>query len=277
MNMSPRIRVLALVLALAVPAAGAEVPVPLSVDGNVARGTVHVGGLHADLTITFEQATGLTPSALTVTAGLIDPLDPLILSRLDENGPVGIAGGFPVRIRIEPSLASTLTFNGIAEVSLYTAAIDLDLLAPQAFFSAPLGGTFRDITKSVGSGSYRAGGSSGTFSEFLVVLDTRALGSVITGKYDTLDALLASYGSAMPGAVRADLNARLSRSRGAYAGGHVADAISELDGFSEAVRAASGTSIPDEWRAQGGPVNVAGVLRAGADTLRYSLVRAVSP
>ena len=70
---------------------------------------------------------------------------------------------------------------------------------------------------------------------------------------------------------------RLSRSRGAYSDGDLADAIAELDGFSNAVQTASGTGIPNEWRAQGGPVNVAGVLRAGADTLRYSLGRALNP
>src|SRR5687768_13937795 len=108
MKLRSLVRVLALVLPLAVPAAGGEIPIPLTVTGGQARGNIHLAGLHAELTITFEQVTGLTPSALNVTAGLVDPLDPLLASRLDGNGLVGIASGFPVRIRIEPSLTSSL-------------------------------------------------------------------------------------------------------------------------------------------------------------------------
>jgi hypothetical protein len=38
------------------------------------------------------------------------------------------------------------------------------------------------------------------------------------------------------------------------------------------VKAQSGSAIPDVWRANSTLVNVAGILRASADTLRFSLV-----
>jgi hypothetical protein len=69
----------------------------------------------------------------------------------------------------------------------------------------------------------------------------------------------------------ADLQARLLDTRAQYDGGNTADAIAALDGFSAAVVAGSGSTIPDQWRADGTTVNAAGLLRAAADTLRFSL------
>jgi len=47
--------------------------------------------------------------------------------------------------------------------------------------------------------------------------------------------------------------------------------------FSRYVKAHSGADIPDVWRANCSPlVNVAGLLRSGADTLRFSLDRKLS-
>jgi hypothetical protein len=44
-----------------------------------------------------------------------------------------------------------------------------------------------------------------------------------------------------------------------------------VDAFAAEVQEHSGSDIPDVWRASGGVVNVAGYLRAGAGTLRFSL------
>ena len=50
-----------------------------------------------------------------------------------------------------------------------------------------------------------------------------------------------------------------------------------MTAFSRYVKAHSGEDIPDVWRANCSPlVNVAGLLRSGADTLRFSLDRKLS-
>jgi hypothetical protein len=162
-------------------------------------------------------------------------------------------------------------------VQLHTHNLHLDVAAPFVLLSAHNGGPFRDITKMVAVGSYRVGGSSGGFSEFLVALDLRPVAAVVALKYDALQADLAANTPAMDPAVAADLASRLATSRGHWTAGSVVAAIAELDAFSQAVRQNSGAAIPDVWRAHDPRVNVAGVLRAGADTLRFSLLRQTGP
>src|SRR4051812_127807 len=107
-----RLRVLVgllLVLGLA-PLASAQAVIPLTINDNVASGTVILpGGLGADLSIAFAQPSGLDASALTVTATVLSPIDPAVLSRLPAG--VGLAGGFPVQISISPTATSTLSFH----------------------------------------------------------------------------------------------------------------------------------------------------------------------
>jgi hypothetical protein len=122
------------------------------------------------------------------------------------------------------------------------------------------------------AGSVRAGGSGPGFSEFLVAADTRAVDSVIAGKFDTLQGQLSANSSAIAPAVAADLQQRLNQARAAYDTGAVAAAIDAVAGFGDEVKKQSGAAVPNVWQANGGPTNVAGVLRSSADTLKYSLV-----
>jgi hypothetical protein len=278
--------VAAALLALAPAFVHAQTPVALTIAGNEARGEISLpGNVTADLVIAFEQVVGLNPAALDVSVQLVSPLDPGLAARLPQ-GP-GLFGGtvpkanllaaFPVLLRIDPSAGSALSFSGVVSVQLHTHVLHLDLAAPFVLFSAHGGGPFRDITKMVAVGSYRVGGSSGGFSEFLVVLDLRPGAAVVTAKYDALQADLAAHASNMDPDVASDLSARLSASRAHWSAGAAVPAIAELDGFSQAVQAASGAAIPDVWRAHDPRVNVAGTLRAGADTLRFSLLRQTGP
>src|SRR3954451_17193182 len=97
------------------PLASAQGTVPLTIQDNVASGTIILpGGLGADLSIVFDRPAGLDTSALTVTTTVLSPIDPAMLSRLPAG--VGLAGGFPVQISITPTPTSTLAFHGVAEV-----------------------------------------------------------------------------------------------------------------------------------------------------------------
>jgi hypothetical protein len=249
--------------------ASAQTAVPLTVAGNQATGIIQLGSLLADLTIDFEQVSGLSPTALTATARVVNPLDTGVLSRLVSGA--GLVLSFPVLLQIEPAPGSALSFRGVTTVSLHTHNLIYTPDTRLVLHSAHAGGPFRDITSLTAPGSYRAGGSTGTFSEFLIVIDLRPIDTVISGKYTALQQILASHGAGLPPDVKADLHARLAESLARFHSGQTNDAITSLDGFSAAVEAGSGTTIPDEWRADGSVVNVAGLLRAAADTLRYSL------
>jgi hypothetical protein len=76
--------------------------------------------------------------------------------------------------------------------------------------------------------------------------------------------------------VAASLEGRLANARSLYDAGQRLAAIAELVAFSDYVKAQSGTGIPDVWRAHDDRSNVAGVLRAGSDTLQFSLNRQTS-
>ncbi len=260
-----------LLFSLLAGTAWADTAVPLSVTGNEARGEFSLpGGLGADLTIAFEQVVGLNPAALEVTVGVVSPTDPILL-RLP--GSTGLPAGFPVRLAIEPSESSALSFQGTVMISLHSHNLILRPNFPLSLFAASAGGPFSDITRSEGIGSYRVSGTKGGFSEFMIVLDTRAIDSVIVAKFNDLASLIDSHESEMAPGVAGGLEARLTQARTAYLTGQTVAAIAELAAFSNDVKAQSGVGIPDVWRAHDPRVNVAGSLRAASDTLQFSLNR----
>jgi hypothetical protein len=117
------------------------------------------------------------------------------------------------------------------------------------------------------------GGSTGGFSEFVIVLDKRAINSVIVGKFDALSALLDTHGDSIDPTILAALESRLATARAHYDAGALVAAIADMTAFSADVQAASGVAIPDVWRANVPSVNVAGQLRSAAETLKFSLSR----
>ncbi len=249
---------LVLVLAAALPAAGAP--------GSV---NVSLPGLATELSLSFENVTGLDFLSLGISARLANPLDPAFRARLPAG--TGIAA-LPVILRIEPPAWGGLSFRGVASFDIHTHLLPYAPTTPLRIFAAPLGGSFSDITANMGSGSYRARGMKGGFSEFLIAVDLRPVDQVIQTKLDALDGVLEGYEGSMPGSVYDDLEDRLAAVRAHVALGAIEDAIEEVDGFLAVVEQHSGTDIPDVWRAAGDRHNVAGYLESGALTLRFSLV-----
>src|SRR5438093_2050367 len=189
------------------------VPVTLTVAGNEAFGSFDIGGIGADIKIKFENVVGLVPTAFDVTATLVNPIDPALLTRLPIGGLVGVPIGFPVVIRIGPSADSGLSFEGMYEVSFHTHNLHLDVNVPFSLFKSPDGGAFKDITKSEGRGSYRDDGGGGDFSDFLIVIDLQPIDAVIGGKFDDLQALINNNADSMPPDVVATLQANLASAR----------------------------------------------------------------
>jgi Family of unknown function (DUF6689) len=261
---------LAVATLLGARSATAQTPFPLVISGNKAEARITLpGGISADFSIVFEDVEGLNPTALVLTAGIVNPLT--LLPRLPGGGAVAVPLAFPVLIRIVPSPSSGLEFHGVATLSLHTPNLTLQLNPPLGLYSAPTGGPFREITTSTGIGSYRAGGSTGGFSDFVIAIDLRPIDVVIVEKLDRLQSLLSTHAPVIAPAVLADLQNRFAQIQSLYQSGALAEAITATTAFADAVKAASGTAIPDLWRANDSLVNVAGQLRSAAETLRYSL------
>ncbi len=266
---TPLVPILALCVALPVAAQTTLIP---QISGNTLTANISLpGGVEADLTIAFEQTVGLNANALSLTAGLVNPTDTSLLSRFPDPMSTSIPAAFPVLLRIEPTAASGLSFSGVYRLTLHTHNLTLTTNSPLRLYKAPVGGPFQDITAAVDAGSVRPGGDGGRYSEFLVVVDTRLMDGVISGKFTGLSNDLAANSSAIHPAVFADLQQRLAAARDLYTQGQIASAINAVQAFSDQVKQQSGANIPDVWRANGDLVNVAGLLRSDASTLKFSL------
>ena len=258
---------LALFLCTALPAAGQGI-ISSTISGDSIEVSVALpGGIGADVTLSFEEVTGLDLANLGLSAQLANLLDPAFRARL----PNSVLPVLPLLLRIEPPANGALTFSGVAEIDIHTHNLSYVPGTPLRFFSAPLGGKFEDVTAAMGSGSYRARATKGGFSEFLIVADLRSRSQVVTAKFNRLEALLEQYEGSMPGSVYDDLEDRLADALADYAGGSSQAAIAEIDGFLAVVEQHSGTDIPDVWRSARDVHNVAGYLRGAALTLRFSL------
>ncbi len=259
----------ALVLCVALPAGGQEASkgITVSVSGNTVSIEISLAGLGADLSVGFEEVSGLSLASLGISARLANLFDPGFWNRL----PRGTLPALPLIVRIEPPASGGLSFTGVATLEVHTHNLNFAPQTPLRFFAAPLGGTFTDITQGMGSGSYRARANRGGFSEFMILLDLRSVNQVIASKLDRLDYMLETYEGSISGTVYADLAARLEAIRDDFESGATADAIEGVDGFLAEVEEHSGSDIPNVWRAARDVVNVAGYLREGGATLRFSL------
>ena len=252
---------------LVAPAAGVTLtPV---INGNELTARIDLpGGIGADLTITFEQVVGLNPNALSITAALVNPLDAGLLARLPQGA--SIPAGFPVMVTVEPTAGSSLSFSGVYKLSLYTH--NLTLQAALRLVRGPINGPLADMTGFLEVGSVRAGGTGPGYSQFLIVLDARPLDPVIVSKFDAVQALLTAHAASMPSEVLAGLQQQLTAARALFDAGNVSGAITGVAAFATSVKDQSGTAIPNVWQASNPSlVNVAGLLRAAADTLKFSL------
>lgn len=257
----------------AVHAAGIVNPV---VTGNKLEATVSVAGTYeAALTIEFEDAVGLTVANLGLSAELISVTNSSLINRLPDPSLMGITGGFPVLITIDPPASGGFSFSGVASVEFYTHNLNYDPAVPLRLFSAETGGDFRDITEMVTGGSHRTRGGKGQFSQFMIVLDGRSTDSVIQTKFDRVSSLLSTHQGDIPSSVHGNLNSLLTSAEGAYDSANFVQSIDYVEQFNAAVAAAEDSGmIPNVWRSSRDLDNVAGLLRAAGSTLRFSLTLA---
>lgn len=230
-----------------------------------------LGGIELDATVAFEEVLGLSKSGLGLSARLLSLSELLTIVQRLPSG-LQLPAGFPVLLTIEPPSSGPLTFSGVVTLEIHTHNLLYLPDTPLRLFAAPLGGGFVDITETMGSGSYRARGVKGGFSQFLVVLETRSKAAVIDDKLGRLQGLLDATGELIGTEVLDQLQDILDAA--AFEWTHNGDALAArelVDQFESTVRTHSGTAIPNVWRSSRDLVNVAGELRAAARTLRFSL------
>jgi hypothetical protein len=257
---------LAVTLLPAVAAQAASLPVQVSVGTNSA--TVRIGSVQsplADLSLRFDQATGLSAANLGITAETVSLSDPALLARLPAQA--SLQSALPVLVTIEPPVGGSLVQKRVTHVELHTHALAYVAGSRLRLFKAQLGGPFRDITNAIEPGSVRTRGTTPGWSQFLVLLDLRPTGNVIAEKFAYLHAEV----NKLPATEANPLRAFVVSAEAAVADGRFDDAVVAMDSFKARVSARAGTAIPDTWRAKRDLYNHAGELMAGANTLVFSI------
>lgn len=254
-------------LALVAPLAPAQsLPVQVAVQGNVA--TVVIGSPAsplADMTLTFDSPHALSAANLGVVAQTVSINDPQLLARLPGTL-ASLDSAFPVMVTVEPP-AGGLSFDRTVKVEVHTHALAYTYGSSYRLFKAPIGGAFRDITTEVAQGSVRARGTTGGFSQFLILTDVRRTGDVVDDKLERLRTRIAT----LPASEAAPLEAQRAAAAQAVADARYDDALAALDALAARVDARAGTAVPATWLACGGGDNTAGDLLSGVATAKFSI------
>ncbi|MET0550367.1 MAG: DUF6689 family protein [Xanthomonas sp.] len=264
-------RVCLLFCAVAASGGLAAQPLPVQVDvsGNVATATIGAGPHPlAELTLEFDNVSDLSPGNLGLSAELLSPAQvTALLPRLPSTQAGQVPSQLPLLITVTPPPSGGLSFRRVVHVELHTHALAYTADSTLRLFKAPEGGDFRDITDDIAPGSVRARGTTGGFSQFIVLHDLRPTANVVATKLSRLQALVAP----LPASEAAPLASMLNSVQSALANADYTAATVALDGFREQVSARAGHGIAQTWNAGMSAGNPAGELLAGAATLRFSI------
>jgi len=246
--------------------------VSVNVQGNKVEAVIHLpGDISADITLQFENAVGLTKESLGLTAEIIDVTALDFIDRLPDQLNITPSSAFPMMITIEPLTDTGFSFSGLASVDLHTHNLEYTAGTPLRFFKAPLNGEFKDITTTLGAGSLRVRGSTGRFSQFIIVADLRAPSVVISEKFDNLQMALNDFAPTISATVYSVLLQDLNDISQFILSNNYNMASSKVNTFNRHINDNKGADIPDVWRSSRDIHNVAGELMAYANTLRFSL------
>lgn len=246
-----------------------NLPVTISIAGNVATAQIDLPSQQtlAEVILTFDDATGLSASSLGIRAERVDITDPKLQSRLLDGSQELLSSSFPLMVTIEPPAGGGLSFQRTVQVEIHTNALAYTAGSQLRLFKAPLQGSFRDITTEIAPGSVRARGTTGGFSQFLVLTDLRSNHEITTDKFTRLQSLIANVSSSQRGPLQLSADAAQS----ALNQGRYGDALAALDQLRSRVSAQAGTGIPSQWRATHDVDNQAGELLAATSTLSFSI------
>ncbi|HEX4479538.1 MAG TPA: DUF6689 family protein [Rudaea sp.] len=270
-------------------AMAADVPCPPSTDPSMISVDVHVPAdaplYQACVSVQFDSVVNLTPDSLGLTAQIIDPST---FTGLPAS--VTIDAAFPVLISIEPPVAlfrngleSNQTGDGNLDfLKTYDVEIHTDSIACSGtkslyrMFKAPHGSnTFADVTDGLFSGSVRARGRGGAFSQFVIAKDARSLLlDIVPTKLTNLTLDLGAGG--ITGSLLTALTNLLTQFPADLAlgllAGNLSAAIDDLNEFiTDVLGGADSGDVADEWTAGGTLNNVAGGLVSLTQTLIFSL------
>jgi hypothetical protein len=261
-------------LLLAVPIAQAQVVV--TIIGDTARADINIaapgGPYTADLVIEFRDPVNLTPACLGISATALDAAGIAAINARLPAAAQAIDPAFPVLVTVEPPPACGLAFRGEYRLSLRTTNLVYASQSPYRLYKAPVGGAFADVTGAVESGSVRARGSGGAFSEFVLVQDANQdYATQLDAAYLALEERLddPEIGVTAMTTLLTDLEASRTAAAAVDYPAAIA-AMLRLDGHAQAF---SDDGVPGRWRAQRDLDNIEGDLLGRSANVRFLLGR----
>lgn len=193
-------------------------------------------------------------------------------SRLPDPLNQAIDPALPLRVTIEPPVACGLAFDDDYDAEFKGDNLNWVASSPYRLMKAPIGGSYRDITAAVETGSVRSRGCGGTFSEFVMVVDqAQNYASETVAGYAELASLIAD--AAVGPTASATLGADRSVSQSAFESGNYSEAIERLDDLLAHCGTLGGPTLPNRWRSARDLVNLEGEIVSRTSHLKFLLGR----
>jgi hypothetical protein len=193
-------------------------------------------------------------------------------SRLPDPLNQAIDPALPLRVTIEPPIACGLAFDDDYDAEFKGNNLTWVASSPYRLMKAPIGGSYRDITASVVTGSVRSRGCGGTFSEFVMVVDqVQSYSSETVAGYSDLAALIAD--AAVGPTASATLGSDRSVSQSAFESANYIEAIERLDDLLAHCGTLGGPTLPNRWRSARDLVNLEGEIVSRTSHLKFLLGR----
>src|SRR5690554_5278703 len=256
----------ALTVAVASPAWAAD---EIRFSDNRISADLTVDGYHLQFAVSFAQAIGLNKSNVDVNVQTISANDYAILNRLPNRYQTSVLENFPVMLSIKPKQDRGFAFSGEAEIEFYTTSIDFD--ENIRLFRSHDGGTFEDITHLIAPGSMRARGSSGTFSDFILLVDKRDSRDVSRDKAVELASFLNAHIHEFESKFAGNVVALARNVENHVANGRHQAALSNLNALLRSVENANADQVPNIWRSSDDIANIQGEALSKGRSLRFTL------
>lgn len=246
-------------------------PVNILVSENKLQASISVSStISLDVTVEFENSVGLSADSIVIEAFLIPDNDISVLPRISSSA-VNLHPDFPVLLSISPKADKGFSFEGLASVEIYTKAIAYQAGMPAKIFTSHAGGDFEDITSMVSSGSLRARGNLGKFSDFIIVLDERSFSIDTDAKLAQISQILVDNQISVNRISFDELQDLFSVLETAILLNNVDHALVLTDNMIFLVESLNNGQIDSVWRSSNDLVNVKGDLLSVLKSLRYRL------
>ncbi|MFT4938880.1 MAG: hypothetical protein ACI88A_001911 [Paraglaciecola sp.] len=246
-------------------------PVSVTVDGNKLQAKLSVTQtIEIDLLLEFENSIGLSTSSIDISATLVDINDASVLSRLSSTD-IAVIPSFPVIVSVTPKSDAGFSFEGLASIEIYTKAVDYNASMPARIFRSHANGAFEDITSMVSVGSIRSRGNTGSFSDFMILLDERDDDDMIADKFTQLAQVLSQHSALSSVALATSLQTKLDAINNALVLINYSATLVAVENMIGLVESANSANISTVWRSSNDLVNLQGELLTHLKALKYTL------